>query len=405
MAQHFDALVVGGGPGGAMAALLLAQAGWSVALVERRAFPRRKVCGEYLSLTNWPLFERIGLSDALNRLAGPQVSQVALMIGSTTLVSELPRDDAGAAAWGRALSRERLDTLLVDEARRAGVDVRQPASVTSMARVHGGHACRVVADEQGDMCELHATIVVAAHGSWEPGPLATQPPRSPLRSGDLLGFKAHFLNSRLPERLMPLVSFAGGYGGMVHCEGGRVSFSCCIRRERLESLRGQPGQSAGDAVFDYVLSACPAVRTVLGGAQREGPWLAAGPIRPGIRRRYVDRVFVVGNAAGEAHPVVAEGISMAMQSAWLLCERLAADGGRVRSRRECDEVAVDLAGRDYAAIWRNAFAGRIRAAAAVAHWAMHPAAVQAALPLVRRCPSLLTWGARRCGKARVLHDC
>ncbi|HVC93883.1 MAG TPA: FAD-dependent monooxygenase [Pirellulales bacterium] len=402
MAQHFDALVVGGGPGGATAALVLAQAGWSVALVERRAFPRRKVCGEYLSLTNWPLFERLGLSDALNRLAGPEVSQVALMTGSTTLVSELPR--AGAAPWGRALSRERLDTLLVDEARRAGVDVRQPASVVSLARTQGGRACRVVASEPGDICELHASIVVAAHGSWEPGPLATQLPRSPPRAGDLLGFKAHFRHSRLPERLMPLVSFAGGYGGMVHCEGGRVSFSCCLRRDQLESLRGQPGQTAGDAVFEYMLSACPAAQAVLDGAQREGPWLAAGPIRPGIRRRYDDRVFAVGNAAGEAHPVVAEGISMAMQSAWLLGQRLAADGGRVRSRRARDEAAVDRAGRDYAALWRQAFAGRIRAAAAVAHWAMHPAAVRAALPLVRRCPSLLTWGARRCGKARVLPD-
>jgi flavin-dependent dehydrogenase len=400
LAQHFDSLVVGGGPGGATTAILLAQAGWSVALVERRAFPRRKVCGEYLSLTNWPLFERIGLSDALNRLAGPEISQVGLMVGSTTLVSELPRP--GTAAWGRALSRERLDTLLVDEAHRVGVDVRQPAGVVSLARTDGGHVCQVATDEPGDLCELQATIAVAAHGSWEPGPLATQRTRLPLRAGDLLGFKAHFRFSRLPERLMPLVSFAGGYGGMVHCEGGRVSFSCCLRRDRLESLRGQPGQTAGDAVFDYVLLACPAVRTMLDGAQRDGPWLAAGPIRPGIRQRYVDRVFVVGNAAGEAHPVVAEGISMAMQSAWLLGKRLAEDGCRVRSRLVRDEAAVDRAGRDYAALWRQTFAGRIRAAAAVAHWAMHPAAVRAALPLVRRCPSLLTWGARRCGKAQVL---
>ncbi|HEV3003240.1 MAG TPA: FAD-dependent monooxygenase [Pirellulales bacterium] len=400
MTQHFDAVVVGGGPGGATAALLLARAGWSVALVERRAFPRRKVCGEYLSLTNWPLFERLQLADALNALAGPEVSQVALMVGSTTVVSELPRP--GAANWGRALSRERLDTLLVDEARRAGGDVRQPGRVVNLARIRGGHVCRVVAGEAGDACELHAAIVVAAHGSWEPGPLATQPPRVLPRAGDLLGFKAHFRHSRLPDGLMPLVSFAGGYGGMVHCEGGRVSFSCCLRRDRLESLRGQPGQAAGDAVFEYVLAACPAARTVLDGAQREGPWLAAGPIRPGIRPRYDDGVFVVGNAAGEAHPVVAEGISMAMQSAWLLAERLTADGGRVRSRRARDEAAVDRAGRDYASRWRHAFAGRIRAAAAVAHWAMCPMAVHAALPLVRRCPSLLTWGARRCGKARVL---
>jgi len=40
-----DALVIGAGPAGSTAARLLAQAGWSVALVEKSVFPRRKVCG------------------------------------------------------------------------------------------------------------------------------------------------------------------------------------------------------------------------------------------------------------------------------------------------------------------------------------------------------------------------
>ena len=69
-----DALVIGGGPGGATAALLLAEAGWKVVLVERKSFPRKKVCGEYLSATNGPLLKRLGLLDIFNEMAGPQVS-------------------------------------------------------------------------------------------------------------------------------------------------------------------------------------------------------------------------------------------------------------------------------------------------------------------------------------------
>ena len=52
--EDFDAVVIGGGPGGATTAMLLARAGWSVAVIERQRFPRRKVCGEYLSGANWP---------------------------------------------------------------------------------------------------------------------------------------------------------------------------------------------------------------------------------------------------------------------------------------------------------------------------------------------------------------
>jgi flavin-dependent dehydrogenase len=136
------------------------------------------------------------------------------------------------------------------------------------------------------------------------------------------------------------------------------------------------------------------VDETLAGATRAGPWLAAGPIRPGIRVRPCGGLFLVGNAAGEAHPVVAEGISMAMQSGWLLAEHLTA--WRRRSGRREALVAVGAA---YARAWRRSFGPRIWTAAAVAAWAMHPTAVASSLPLLRRLPSVLTWGARFSGKA------
>ena len=73
---------------------------------------------------------------------------------------------------------------------------------------------------------------------------------------------------------------------------------------------------------DSVTVSRGAVADVLTRAEVSGEWLAAGPIRPQVRSCGQDGVFLLGNAAGEAHPIVAEGISMAIQSAWLLCERL-----------------------------------------------------------------------------------
>ncbi len=49
----YDALVIGGGPAGAVSALLLARAGWNVAVVEKERFPRGKVCGEFISAATW----------------------------------------------------------------------------------------------------------------------------------------------------------------------------------------------------------------------------------------------------------------------------------------------------------------------------------------------------------------
>ena len=143
------------------------------------------------------------------------------------------------------------------------------------------------------------------------------------------------------------------------------------------------------------MASCRGVREALEGARLEGAWLAAGPIRPGIRPRHADDVFRVGNVAGEAHPVIAEGISMALQSSWLLAEALAGCD-------LADPAARATAGRCYARAWHRQFAGRIRAAGAFAQVAMRPGAARPLGALIGAVPATLTLGARLSGKAKPL---
>jgi flavin-dependent dehydrogenase len=352
------------------------------------------VCGEYLSGTNWPVLAALGLTQSFRELAGPDVVEVGLFVGRSTFRARLPRP-TGCGDWGRALAREHLDTLLLGAAARAGVEVLQPADCEELSRTESDFVCRIRMAGSDEAAELRAPVVIAAHGSWENGSLRSQQRLAPARSDDLFGFKAHFSASALAPGLMPLLSFAGGYGGMVHCDAGRTSLSCCIRRDVLDRLDRRAGQPAGQAVLQYICSSTSAVRDALESAQIDGTWLAAGPIHPGIRSCYRSGVFFVGNAAGEAHPAVAEGISMAMQSGWLLAGELIAAHGACSDQRVRDRI-----GASYTRIWRRSFASRIYASQAVARWTMRPRLVEASARLLRSWPQLLTFGARLAGKSK-----
>src|SRR5688500_8141361 len=58
-----DVVVIGAGPAGSVAAILLARRGWRVTLLEQHRFPRDKVCGECLSALGIDVLTRLGLAD------------------------------------------------------------------------------------------------------------------------------------------------------------------------------------------------------------------------------------------------------------------------------------------------------------------------------------------------------
>lgn len=387
----YDAIVIGAGPSGSSIALALSRQGRTVAVIERSEFPRRKVCGEFISAVNLDLLDRLGVGNTVRTKAGPEIKRVALFASGPGIDASIPR--AAGDAFGRALGRDVLDGILLDAARDAGAEVFQPWRAVEITADGDNTAVRI--DNKDDEKILVAPVVIAAHGSWEQGKLPSNLAKhnSPR---DLFGFKAHFTGALLASDLMPLLAFPGGYGGMVWADQGRMSLSCCIRRDFLTGLREKGrAASASQAVHGHILASCPAAASTIEAATLEGEWLAAGPIRPGIRPRFADDIFRVGNIAGESHPIIAEGISMALQSSWLLATELAKFG-------QWDRVARVATGRRYSEAWSRQFATRIHTAAVLAHIAILPQSTAVMKALVSRFPNSLTIGAGLSGKTKAI---
>ncbi len=396
--QRYDAIIVGAGPAGSTAAILLARAGWEVALVESQRFPRPKVCGECIAASNLPLLDALGIGAAFEATAGPALRQVQLLRGDRVVTAALPAASPARHPWGRALGRETLDALLLEQARAMGADVLQPCRVQAILGHAGAWHCELRAVDSATLLRLRAPVVIDAHGSWEELPSARAQRGLSRGAADLFAFKATFKGAALSEGAISVLALDGGYGGMVVGDGGLTTVACCIRRDRLSVLRGAaPGLRAGDAVQAWLQRECGGARDALNGAVRVGPWLACGPLDTGLRVRADDEHFRIGNAAAEAHPILGEGISMALQSAALLCAlllrhqtALLAPGAAVQAQLQ----------REYAAQWRRQFAPRLRLAAVFAHAAMRPAWAAVLIKLVRRWPGLLTHGARWGGKVQ-----
>lgn len=391
----YDAIIIGGGPAGSTTGLLLARAGWSVALVERQRFPRAKVCGEFVSAPSLQLLHELGIDESLIQSAGPEVRSLGLFVGGKSVVTEMPHAQTPGYPWGRAVPRERLDLLLLTEAANAGAEIRQPWSLAEVSKKNNSFYCTIRSKESGEIDRLSSRLVIAAQGSCGHRSPLQQRELSP-RASDLFAFKARFRNCDLSPDLMPLVMFPGGYGGMVYTDQNRTSFSFCIRRNILEQCRHRcPNRKAAEAAFAYIRQSSAVVSQVFAQASLEGQWYSIGPLRPGVQACGCGGgIFFVGNAAGEAHPIIADGINMAIQSAWILCQLLAST-----APSELGNQALTIISRLYAKQWMREFGPRIRSGSLFATIAMSSKNMWGGI-LCERLPRLLQLGAILSGKTR-----
>ena len=152
MKDSYDILVVGGGPGGAVAARTAAEAGLSVLLVEKRSavgVPVRS--GE--SIRKDELLEFI---DADKRFISAEINSVVLiepdgsMNGSTEGVEYI-------------LDRKIFDRELVWRAAEAGAEIQVHARAASPI-MEGEKVCGAVIEQHGKTYEVRAKVVIAADG-------------------------------------------------------------------------------------------------------------------------------------------------------------------------------------------------------------------------------------------------
>lgn len=158
-AAPLDVAVVGGGPAGLAAALILRRAGARVSVFERSAYDRWRP-GESLASEVLEPLEELGIAQHFQRLRLTPRLAVASAWGSASLVERPAILDVQGPGWH--VDRVELDRMLADAVEGTGVAVERTASVLGVERRPAGLRLRV---RTGDRIRLvRARTLIDATG-------------------------------------------------------------------------------------------------------------------------------------------------------------------------------------------------------------------------------------------------
>ena len=164
--NHFDTIVIGGGPAGCTASTLLAQKGRKVLMLEKDKFPRYHI-GEslmpfcYFTLEKLGLLEQMKQHDYVQKLSVQFVAQDGKQ--SRPFYFFQHNDHPSSYTW--QVERAEFDQMLFENAKKHGVDARQQTKVTQFLRDDSGAVTGVVAEDvEGRTAEFHAPITIDCTG-------------------------------------------------------------------------------------------------------------------------------------------------------------------------------------------------------------------------------------------------
>lgn len=173
--EHYDVIVVGGSASGAPTAMLLAKQGHKVLMVEKSVFPRDVNSTHFIWPRGMSYLNRWGLADQITSKT-PYFNNLEINIEGISLYGSVPSSlikqrfkklhgsDEGIVDYYAAPRRYLLDSVLMEGARNAGVDVREGTQVKELLFEDGKVVGVTGSASNGKPFEARAKIVVGADG-------------------------------------------------------------------------------------------------------------------------------------------------------------------------------------------------------------------------------------------------
>jgi geranylgeranyl reductase family protein len=302
-----DAIVVGAGPAGSVAAVCLARAGARVRLLDRAAFPRHKLCGDTLNPGSLAILERLNAAEAIRRSALRITGMLVTGPAGAAVAADYPNN-----LCALALGRLDLDQMLVKVATAEGVEFEPGVMVQAPAFSDDGRQVNGVRIANGGRQQvIRAPVVIAADGRGSRLASALRLARfaqSPRR----WAYGAYFegvdgLTARGEMHIR-----GGGYIGVAPLPGGLANV-CVVNTPAA-------GVAAFDRVIADAIAADAGLRERFRRARRVSAVTVLGPLAVEARASGCPGMLLAGDAAGFVDPMTGDGIRFALRGGELAAE-------------------------------------------------------------------------------------
>jgi flavin-dependent dehydrogenase len=346
--SKYDVVVVGGGPAGATAAAIAAEAGLRTLVIERAFFPRDKVCGDCLNPGCWEVFERLGIAAEIAALPSSRLQWVEFVnLRGVRIRRRLPQNERSEIAVLRRL----LDTALLNHAKDIGVEVWHGEPVTGLAE-----GWRVQTETRVAQTEF----LIAADG--RNSSVARMLRHFPKTRTDRVAYQTHFAANWEPHVALEL--WPQGYLGRQTVDQKTVGVCVVSRPAQAEEFRLAVAKRFGLA--------------------SDHRWNSIAPLTRKPVATHHQKLFYVGDAARVVEPFTGEGILYALKSGLLAAETIKR---AIANQLDCRA--------EYCEAHRRLYAGRLWINL-IARWSvLHPHVSSNLLELLRLFPGPLNYLTQR----------
>ena len=291
--RQVDVIIIGGGPAGLAAAIVLARSGLHSIVCERQAYPVDKVCGEGIMPTGVAHLQQLGIAphlpaDAVQPFTGIQYHSIHGYSAAARFIE--------GPGWG--VKRQTLSTALFHRAGEfSNLEIRAATPAEPIEQTADGIVVQIAQER------ILTRLLIGADGlnshvrRWAHlnGPRATCQRWGARQHFHMAPWSSNvevYLNNGLEAYITP-------------CHAEQVGVAFLWDRSRYQSVRG------GQELMASLMQSFPEIEARLNGIQPTDIPRAIGPLQRKVNSVVADGVLLIGDAAGYLDAITGEGLSLA----------------------------------------------------------------------------------------------